>query len=611
MNILKYILRTLFLFFLILFMSKNVNIFDLELFKNIRKENIYAFLDNQIIEFITLKNVDLISNTIYLFMQIFILYAGVFIIVLLNSIVNNRFFFIQIIIKIYFFFLDKIIHLNFKKCLDLFIFTIPFIHLFIQHEHFSIFVIISILYWYVKLLKAFFTYWSVKFLRKWRELSNALISFFKRSEQSFYYKWTLYNSVLSISIGLPAIYNLHQVTIKNISFLNWFSQLYSLSAFLLIFIMIFILFIKFEYYQAKKSKELIKEIKINFLNSKSKEKLLQHINSSIAIFQSTSKYEWMLQRGILIKNRNHFNLISSISYVFIVLLIIFFSTITTALNSKQDDQPIFIFELETIDIKMLIFFILLIGFRLLLRSFEILKGFLDDALSSANKLSTLSGNERIKLMLNSLFEVVILSFGLKILYLLFKTTETITVSSSHLKDGIILLYDTWAIQLFNVSFAKDFDLFLATIHVIQISVAACLILLCISVYSGKNEKGIIYEIIRENNLLSFKEILIKNNSRFERILAKEASLECFKNSWETGELSIDCFNEIQNSYKELLDNEKHCQEQKDYIIKAYDNLQAIKQYSSTKKNNIKHNINFILLIVIIILLLVNIILHLK
>ncbi|MGG2054115.1 hypothetical protein ABFY48_06905 [Lysinibacillus pakistanensis] len=580
MRIIKILLYLIYLFFVIypiIFSFDKNTLLLFKVFMSLRSDTFYNILDKQIIDFVTSQNVNLVINLFTLLLEIFILYCIIFYINLLLSVLNRNFrsTLDRSITEITNFFLSTVVNFKQNNTLKLIAFIIPFFNLFMLNINFfhlttifNILTISSIMYGILSYTKE---------ILKLTNTKNVSLIFTINTQNNFFYKWIFYNLLLAFIMFFlfftPLFIKYNQDDVHILLYIKWFTQMYSLSAFLLVLISIIKLIIQFEFNQAKKNKENIKNINFELYKFKTRDKAIQYIDSEVSKILSTPKCEWMVKRGNIIENRNRFNLDISL---YIVLVLLFITLITIIkYDSSMKDPLYFLIKLEDSNAKVLILSIILLSSRLFSRSFEILKGFLDDALSSTNKQSNLSGNKRIKLMLFSLIEVVILSFGLKTLYIIFVNTENAIPSLFYLKEGVVNFFNTWAVQLFNVSFDEKLSFFLATIHIIQISVAACLILLSLSVYSGKNDKNIIFELIRKDNGLLLKETLVIGEERYERIIKQGLKIENVNATWNADLINTEQFKEFQICYKELLANEKNCEEQKNYILESYDNYQKL------------------------------------
>lgn len=555
------ILISIVLLLVILVLKVNEDIL-FKIFKATKEQTIYSDMDNKLQSFLSYNIPKTMSDIITYLINCFTPLSISFLIIYLNAIVLKycSLLFNNIFIRGYYYLFHFLS--NFKHTFIIMIFIcIPFSQIFFISQKFSIFVFAILIISFI--IGAYMTL----------KIKNPYYNW-------FFSKWLTINLAVTLVIFILffiKIYIENHLEYDVLILIQTFTLIYFLFSILRISAKLALFFISFEFILAKKHKEAsneyssylsIKEI-IKCKNEEELSNLIINISKEEKIFKS--KYNKMVRRGEIIKNRNHVNLVISLSYIIIIFLVLYF---------KHSPEVI-------------VFFIIILLTRLLSRSFEILKAFMNDALSSTTKQSNLDGNERIKLILSSLFEIIILSSGLKLLYLIFMKLESLLLSTYSVKETIMYLFDTFALQIFNVSFAIDSDFFNAMIHIVQISVSACLILLSLAVYSGNKGYKSIYEMTKENGVYYFTETLIMNTieenedvhtianveeANHTRYSPPKKDFSGFKEDWEEDRIDTELFKQIEFCYKEFENKVARHKEQTEFLLKLFDDIQKIKGF---------------------------------
>ncbi|WP_195891667.1 hypothetical protein [Bacillus ndiopicus] len=526
----------------------------LNFFKAIKDQTIYPILDKKINNFLNSQNLHFMINYFALLVNyLSIVNIYVVLIFTISTLISKHpiLFISNLYLKINSYFLKFIA--DFKQSLPIVIFiSIPFLLLLSTHNAMIAIIIISII-----------ISWLLSFiLRKKSPYFNW-----------FFQKWLWKNLVITIML----IYTISAQVIdfKNHSklWLPLFLNLYPFISLLMLTFYMVIFLIKIEFIQAKKHKEFLYEFSsylsfpkiIENENKEDVSKLVDTIKNK-DIFHS--KFNQMTQKGDIIKDRNVINLTISSFCTFIMIAIVLYQLYSPSSNETIDEATL----------KIIVFFIVILLTRLLSRSYEIIMAFTSDVLSQAPKKSNLTGSDRIKLILKSLLEITVLSFGLKILYLIFLDPLSLPYTSLSIKDTLLRFFETYAIQLFNVSFDRKFGLFFAIIHIIQISVSASLILLSLAIYSGGKSNQRMYELKIENGEYIFSEINVINNKAFTRTIYSKKDFKSFQDDWENNCIDSEMFEQIQIAYQELQENNAKYQKQTEDIIQIFDNYNKIERF---------------------------------
>ncbi|MEC1177266.1 hypothetical protein P9B03_02115 [Metasolibacillus meyeri] len=401
-----------------------------------------------------------------------------------------------------------------------------------------------------------------------------LILYFKLRNNNPYLEWFLKKWLLkNVAITSIVFLLFFMVTLDKSDFLSLtrlFIIIYTLICYIRIFGKLFLFLLSFEFTLALKQKEAPNEY-ISYLsleeifNNKNKLEFLAQLNQAKKEKVFKSKYDKMVKRGEIIKDRNHANLVISLSYTLIMLFFILYSTKFASGDENKVSE-------------MIILFLSILLTRTLSRSYEILQAFMNDALSSAPKQSLLDGNERIKLILTSLFEIITLSFGLKLFYLIFLNPESVQFSAYSFKKILMYYYDTFASQIFNVSLTIEFGFFFASVHIIQITVSACLILLSLAVYSGNKENKSVYEMTKKNNLYCFSETIFIHTNNTIRTGPLKKDFLAFQEDWEEDRIDTELFEHIEFCYRELEQKEQREKEQIAYLLELFDKITRFKKF---------------------------------
>lgn len=543
------------------------NLFPYETLMKIREKSIFLILDEKIYFFIKNKDTDIIFKTFLLiFIILFVLYVyATMLNTVSNTVLDRQLLSHYLTIKMIHYIVQALLNLK-KTFLLILFFIVPFAHFFSNSIGTSIVILSNI-------------------------ALSLIVSRYYSKQKNIYYIWFLKKWLF---INLPITFAMLLVTLIfynmeikfNLSNLHSFTLLYTIVSFMRIVFKLFCFLISSDYVQAQKHKKLLYNLSAYIparyiVWRKNSTDLLNSIDETKDDPLFTSKLKMMKKRKIVIQDRNYINLAISAGCAFAAFFSILFFIIPP------------VKELEYSLLVTTIFFILILLIRLLSRSFEILKAFIADALSSAPKKSTLTKSDRIKLILISLLEIVILSVGLKMLYSIFIIPNLIHLSTELSKDILIDFFDIWAVQLFNVSFSNDVDFLPALVHIIQISISACLILLSLAVYSGHKNNTSIYEMTKENGIYYFSETFIVNtvedNENVRTIEGDEKmnhtrysppkrDFSGFKKDWEEDRIDTELFEQIEFCYKELENKEALHQEQTDFLLKLFDDIQKIKGF---------------------------------
>ncbi|WP_107942658.1 hypothetical protein [Metasolibacillus fluoroglycofenilyticus] len=546
------------LLFLLVKTNNNNNVVFI-VFRAIKDKSLYSILDNKVA---TLLNFDqLISEAINFFGDIFIFLIGyssvlsisVLFIYVISLILKDYFLLLRnIILKIYYNILSFFINFD-KNWLTSILFIVPFMYIFLNN-------------WFPS--SQIFDYFVLLFI-----ISPFVLGmFFKPKDNNPFYKWFLkkwlHRNIFITFVLFFLILIFSPITYNFSIYLRLFLVLYTILLYIRVISRLILFLLSFEFLLASKHKEAPNEY-ISYLSFEEIFKIKNKDDFSTRIDKIkkheifNSKYEKMHKRGEIIKERNHINLVISSSHTFIMPFIVFYNF---AYNSNDEQQIS----------NMIILFLIILLTRTLTRSFEILIAFKNDTLSSTPKQSLLDGNERIKLILTSLFEIITLSWGLKLMYLIFLNPEALQFSAYSFKKMLMYYYNTFATQIFNVSLTTEFGFFFASIHVIQILVSACLILLSLAVYSGNKEKKSVYEMTKKNSLYCFSETTFINNKKVSRISPLKKDFKGFQEDWEEDRIDTELFEQIIFCYKELEQKEKSEKEQIEYLTQVFDKTAKLK-----------------------------------
>ncbi|MEK5488191.1 hypothetical protein [Lysinibacillus sp. FSL M8-0355] len=326
-----------------------------------------------------------------------------------------------------------------------------------------------------------------------------------------------FNDILSIAVLITII--------------KLFASTYSVVSLTTLLLYILFFLIRIEYNIARISKRYIC---INFskINFKSKEKFNEDLSIEFKNREIIKKSKRMKKRKELLYFRNLENLVISIYLTIYLTLLIFICAV-------------FNFEIFN---SLLITSFLFIFIRFLTRGYEIIKAFFKDATSNDLKLSSLTYIDRIKLVIKSLFEIAIYSTLLKAIY--FSLNNGLELSSKTIKDSVSFLFESFSIQFFNISYSIENGLLFAIIHIVQILISACLILLCIALYSGRSVATSFYYIEKNsNNIFYLYEELLGNGQTTTKRILQFNSIGKLNELWGKNDVSSDLYNIAIHEYE--------------------------------------------------------------
>ncbi|MEK4627380.1 hypothetical protein MKZ17_03940 [Solibacillus sp. FSL R7-0682] len=345
------------------------------------------------------------------------------------------------------------------------------------------------------------------------------------------------NIVISFILEIVIILN-KNISIKDLlsvevlkSILELFASTYSVVSLTTLLLYILFFLIRIEYNIARISKRYIC-IDFSKINFKSKEKFNEDLLTEFKNRETIKKSKRMKKRQEILYIRNLENLVISIYLTIYLTLLIFICAV---------------FNWEIFN-SLLITSFLFIFIRFLIRGYEIIKAFFKDATSNDLKLSSLTYIDRIKLVIKSLFEIAIYSTLLKAIY--FSLNNGLEVSSKTIKDTVSFLFESFSIQFFNVSYSIENGLLFAVIHIVQILISACLILLCIALYSGRSVETSFYYIEKiSNNIYCLYEELSGNGQTTAKRILQFHSIGKLNELWGKNDLSSDLYNVAIQEYE--------------------------------------------------------------
>lgn len=193
--------------------------------------------------------------------------------------------------------------------------------------------------------------------------------------------------------------------------------------------------------------------------------------------------------GEYVQMRNRRNLAVTIYISILLCLYIILFSVLSIINTEGEIEATFIL----INGLKVIIFILIV--RLLSRSFEIVYAFIKDVTSRGSKSSNLDGKDRMKLAINSLIEITLLSAALRISYNLYRDIMTSTSWESILNPVRLIrflieeVFISIATMGFNVSYdGCSLNYVEQIVHLIQILVGIVLITLSIATYISMKDR---------------------------------------------------------------------------------------------------------------------------
>ncbi|MFJ6264130.1 hypothetical protein ACIQGW_03805 [Lysinibacillus xylanilyticus] len=509
----------------LIYFNKNNSIIYIELlFKEMREGTLYQTIDKNLVSFINGENIEFINKSINLLNEI-----ALFLIVILVAYYTlyftkqylaekgntNKLYFLVLFI-----FKDKLILSRDKEgaiklvnyVFKVILINLPFIIGLILYNNNDI-----KLLFFIGIVSVYLVFEKIKFkqIQKMCYL-NIVISF-----------------ILNIVIILNSIISIKDLLSVEVlkSILKLFTSTYSVVSLTTLLLYILFFLIRIEYNIARISKRYIC-IDFSKINFKSKEKFNEDLLIEFKNRETIKKSKRMKKRKELLYIRNLENLVISIYLTIYLTLLIFLCAV---------------FNLESIN-SLLITSFLFIFIRFLTRGYEIIKAFFKDATSNDLKLSSLTYIDRIKLVIKSLFEIAIYSTLLKAIY--FSLNNGLELSSKTIKDTVSFLFESFSIQIFNVSYSIENGLLFAIIHIVQILISACLILLCIALYSGRSVATSFYYIEKiSNNIYYLYEELSGNGQTTAKRILQFNSIGKLNELWGKDDLSSDLYNVAIQEYE--------------------------------------------------------------
>lgn len=509
----------------LIYFNKNNSIIYIELlFKEMREGTLYQTIDKNLISFINGENIEFINKSINLLNEI-----ALFLIVILVAYYTlyfakqylaekgntNKLYFLVLFI-----FKDKLIFSRDKEgaiklvnyVFKVILINLPFIIGLILYNNNDI-----KLLFFIGIVSVYIVFEKIKFkqIQKMCYL-NIVISFIL--------------NIVIISNSIISIKDLLSVEVLK-SILKLFTSTYSVVSLTTLLLYILFFLIRIEYNIARISKRYIC-IDFSKINFKSKEKFNEDLLIEFKNRETIKKSKRMKKRKELLYIRNLENLVISIYLTIYLTLLIFLCAV---------------FNLKIIN-SLLITSFLFIFIRFLTRGYEIIKAFFKDATSNDLKLSSLTYIDRIKLVIKSLFEIAIYSTLLKAIY--FSLNNGLELSSKTIKDTVSFLFESFSIQIFNVSYSIENGLLFAIIHIVQILISACLILLCIALYSGRSVATSFYYIEKiSNNIYYLYEELSGNGQTTAKRILQFNSIGKLNELWGKDDLSSDLYNVAIQEYE--------------------------------------------------------------
>lgn len=211
------------------------------------------------------------------------------------------------------------------------------------------------------------------------------------------------------------------------------------------------------------------------------------IESIINNCLNTSSIQRKIDRGELIEKRNKKNLFISISLS--ISMIIIMGVVEFCFDNWLNSDL------------LLVICMVLLFFRLLTRSTEIVIAFYNDIKDKQPKHSNLNGQDRLVLAITSLLEITILSAFIHYFYDLFING----MNGQTVMSFLNIMMEHFSIQVFNISFDPASNIFSNTIHIIQLITSFCLIILAIASYLGLKTDETEYEVIEKDGRKILKE----------------------------------------------------------------------------------------------------------
>lgn len=527
----------------LIYLNKNSSIIYMNLlFKEIKNGTLYQTIDKNLISFIKGENVEFINNSFNLLNEIALFLIVILVAYYVLYFTKQYLFELRNTNKLYFLILfifkDRLIlrgdKKGYKKILNYVIkvvlINLPFIIGLILYNNnnikFLFFIgVVSVYIVYEKLeckqiRKIFFLNILISLFIDIVIILNSIISF---------------NDLLDIEV-LKSIVKLLTSTYSVVSLTT-----------LLLYILFFLIRIEYNIARISKRYICIDFFKIKFKSKK--EKFKQDVSIEFKNRGRVKKSNRMKKRKEVLYFRNLENLLISIYLTIYLTLSIFICTI-------------FNFEILS---SLLITSFIFIFIRFITRGYEIIKAFFKDATSNDFKLSSLTYIDRIKLVIKSLFEIAIYSTLLKAIY--FSLSNGLEVSSKTVKDSVSLLFESFSLQLFNISYSIENGLIFAAIHIVQILISACLILLCIALYSGRSVGTSFYYMEKNsNNIFYLYEVLLGNGQTTSKSILKFNSIGKLNELWRKNDISSELYNIAIQEYENYLLWSQENDELKEEII---------------------------------------------
>lgn len=264
--------------------------------------------------------------------------------------------------------------------------------------------------------------------------------------------------------------------------------------------------------------------------------------------------------GELIGTRNKINCIWTIC-----LCVMMWGSVCLAFNVN-------FFEQDARLGRLLVVFIMILFFRLVLRSIEIAIAFYQDIIKNTPKNSNLSGRDRLRLAIISLIEMTVLSAFISVFYNILSPSVIGWSLANYFELTLMTLLKHFSIQIFNVSFPESNDLFQMMVHVIQVTTSFCLIILAIASYLNLKKVEKEYEVTEENGAILLKEwIYVQGKNEQPLIYSKVVKQSKIglplDYSWKKGYLKTDDYIEQRTAYQEWIEWKEDNRKLKDYWLK--------------------------------------------
>lgn len=485
-------------------------------FEHIKNGTLYITIDKQFKDFIKGNGVDFINNSI--------------------NLLNETLIFLIVILILYYLIYGFVIYMGkFTKYKS----GLYFMFLYLMKHRFkfkkdnilgyiSVFLMVS----------APFIIWSFRFDNSdaWLLLIMSFIIIYIIYEKISYLRVltiVIINLLICVTVDLFIMHHnfIYDGYKSLVLVLDLLLSTYAVVALTLLLVYIFMNLVTIEYSIAAISKKysLFKISQINVCDNK--EEFENYVNKAIEERKGVYKYERINKRKEILYKRNLENLLISIYLATFIYALINITILFWLVNLKG----------------ILITAFLFVFIRFLTRSYEVVIAFFKDATSTEAKLSSLTYIDRIKLIIKSLIEMTIYSTILKLLY--YSVHNGFLISTVTIRNTIDLFFESFSLQLFNISFSEEYGLIFGSIHVVQILISGCLILLCLALYSGRTVSTTMnYIIYKKGKYYLYQKISGDHQSQTKELLNFH-SIGKLNEMWVNNEIENHLYDMAVQEYK--------------------------------------------------------------